>query len=158
MVRSPSIVNRSWVTGPTPGIARTDSGANVEASAPGGTTRTPLGLASSLATLAISLDVPMPTEAVNPRVRRDSSVRIRSANPANASTSPVGASVPSKSTNASSRLSACTRSDTSPSRAITMRLDCQYASNRPPRKAACGASALASWPGIAERTPNALAS
>ncbi len=54
------------ITLPTPGISRTSSGARNFASSPGTIQRTPFGLACAEETLAISREVPIPTEQLSP--------------------------------------------------------------------------------------------
>jgi len=113
----------SRVTGPTPGITPTDSGRSSATSVPGSTMQTPSGLSSSLATLAMNLELPTPTEAVSPPVTSATSVlsRVtRSRSPAGDRSTGSGAT--SRSTNASSSDSGSTRGDSARSVAITCRL------------------------------------
>ncbi len=78
---TPSLASRSIVAGPTPGIARAGSPAMVATSVPGSTSRTPSGLASSLATFAMNFELPSPTDAVRPPVAAVSRARRSSASP-----------------------------------------------------------------------------
>ncbi len=123
-VATPSRASFSIVTGPIPGIARAGSGAIVSTSVPGATSRTPSGLANSLATFAMNLLDPTPTDAVNPPVASVSRAR----NVATSASTASGASERSptaRSTNASSRLSGSTSGDSSRSNPITMPLACR---------------------------------
>ena len=97
-MRSPSFARRSSSFAPTIGRSRTGLGARKAASPPAGTTQTPSGLAASLATLATSLFVATPAEAVIPTSERTRS-RI---NPAINSPSPNSRSEPDTSRYASS--------------------------------------------------------
>ena len=60
--------SRSAVAGPTPGMTVTCIGRSRSCSIPGATTTRPSGLSRSLAILAMSLEVPMPTDPEMPPV------------------------------------------------------------------------------------------
>ena len=64
----PARRSRSAVAGPTPGMTRHVHRAQQVQLGAGGTTTRPSGLSRSLATLAMNLEVPTPTEAVSPPV------------------------------------------------------------------------------------------
>ena len=64
----PARRSRSAVAGPTPGMTVTCIGRSRSCSVPGATTTRPSGLSRSLATLAMNLELPMPTDAVSPPV------------------------------------------------------------------------------------------
>ncbi len=66
MVWMPARRSRSAVAGPTPGITVTFIGRSRSSSVPGGTTVSPSGLSSSLATLARNFEEAMPTVAGQP--------------------------------------------------------------------------------------------
>jgi hypothetical protein len=126
-------------------------GPSTSASVPGATTKTPSGLLISLAILAMSFDEATPTEAVRPPVISVMSARMR---PTTSSTSSAtNDSFAARSTKASSSDNGSISSDSSRSRSMTSRLASRYASNRPPRNAACGQRARASAVRIADRTP-----
>lgn len=105
-----------------PGMARTLIGAMKSGSRPGAMMRLPSGLADSEASLAMNLLEPTPTEAWRPSVRSVISRRRPSTSAASAS-GEVSRPPAARSTKASSMLRGSTRGLSSPSRAMTMRLD-----------------------------------
>ncbi len=118
----PALRSRSAVAGPTPGITVTCIGRSSSTSVPGGTTTRPSGLSRSLATFAMNLDVPIPTDAVSPPVTSTIRPRSSSANAVTSGTSRPGSPACSRSTNASSSESGSTSGETVRSSSITRRL------------------------------------
>ncbi len=86
---------------------------------PGATTVRPSGFSSSLATLAMNFELPMPTDAVSPPVTSVTRRRSSSANALTVATSWSGRSERARSTKASSRDSGSTSGETSARRVIT---------------------------------------
>ena len=142
------------VTSPTPHSRSTGSGCRKPSSPPGGTTRSPSGLATALATLARNLVLAIPTVMGRPtrsRISRRSRVAISRGGPAMCSrprTSRNASSIESPST------SGVVRSNTS----NTSLLASAYADIRGGTTIACGHSRRACAPPMAVRTPRALAS
>ena len=89
---------------------------------PGGTTTSPSGLSSSLATLAMNFEVPTPTDAVRPPVTSATCARSRSAKAVTVAISRSSSCAAARSTKASSSDSGSTSGEVSRSTAITCSL------------------------------------
>ena len=92
-------------------------------SVPGGTTVRPSGLSSSLATLAMNFDVPMPTVPVSPPVTsRTRCAQLARRTAVTVATSRSGRPAAARSTNASSSDSGSTRGEAARSTSMTRAL------------------------------------
>ena len=101
----------------------TASGSINGTSEPGATTTSPSGLPSSVASLAMNLELPMPTEAVSPPVAvATAALRSATSSRSPGSVSSIGRLAWARSTNASSSDSGSTAADSSRRIPITWRL------------------------------------
>ena len=153
-VISPCAFSFPAVTGPTPHSRSTGSGCRNASSVPAGTTSSPSGLATALATLARNFVTATPTVIGSPtssRTRRRSRSAICSGEPAIRR-------MPRTSRNASSIDRPSTSGVVSRNTSNTALLASEYAENRGLTTTASGHSCRARRPPMAVRTPRALAS
>jgi len=153
-VWTPRACSLSAVTGPTPHNRRTGNGCRNASSPSGGTTSSPSGLATALATLARNFVRATPTVIGSP-TRRCTSARSRTAISRGV---PAMRHSPATSRNASSMDKPSTSGEVSSNTPNTALLASEYTANRGSTTTACGHSCRACRPPIAVRTPKALAS